>query len=189
MPITVKQINELKIPGVHCLELPNYADARGSFSPAWVYSDLVALGLDANLAQVNLATNPTAGTLRGLHFQRAPFGEVKIVQVLSGAIFDVVVDLRADAPTFGTTFGLRLDAASRLALYLPVGTAHGYQTLVPDTTVLYSVSAPFAPDHQAGILWSDPALGISWPLEPTLISERDRALPLLKDALDLVVGR
>ncbi|HEX5008349.1 MAG TPA: dTDP-4-dehydrorhamnose 3,5-epimerase family protein [Hyphomonadaceae bacterium] len=175
------------IPGAHCLVLPSYADPRGSFSPAWIRSALLAHGLDGEIAQVNLATNPAAGTLRGLHFQKAPFAEVKIVQVISGAIFDVVVDLRRDSPTFRTAFGLRLDAATRKALYLPKGTAHGYQTLVPDTTVLYTVSSAYAPDHQGGILWNDPGLAIPWPMTPTLMSERDLALPLLQDILEVTV--
>jgi dTDP-4-dehydrorhamnose 3,5-epimerase len=175
------QIQKLQIPGAYLLGLPSFPDERGAFSPAWIKSDLEAHGLCSEVAQVNLATNPVAGTLRGLHFQLEPFSEVKIVQVISGAIFDVVVDLRPESPTFQKAEGVRLDATNRTALYLPRGTAHGYQTLLPDSTVLYTVSAPFAPDCQAGILWSDPTLGIPWPQTPTLISPRDLKLPLMVD--------
>lgn len=173
------------LPGVFRISLPNHRDLRGCFSPAWVREDLLAQGLEADLAQINLATNPTVGTLRGLHFQAAPFAEVKIVQVLAGAIFDAVVDMRPASPTRGRAIWVRLDAETREALYLPVGVAHGYQTLMPDTTVLYTVSAPYAPDHQRGVHWSDPEIAIPWPLAPTLISEKDRALPFLRDLVEL----
>ena len=167
------------IPGVRRLKLNAYADPRGVFSPAWVRADLLAAGLDAEVAQINLVTNPAAGTLRGLHFQAAPHSEVKILQVLSGAIFDVVVDLRQESPSFQAAIGVFLDAENREALYLPKGVAHGYQTLLPDTTVLYMVSSPYAPAHQGGVRWDDSALAIPWPLQPTLMSERDMGLPLL----------
>ncbi len=173
------------LPGVFRISLPNYRDGRGSFSPAWVREDFLAEGLDSELAQINLATNPTAGTLRGLHFQAAPFAEVKVVQVLSGAIFDVVVDLRPASPTFQRTIYVRLDAQTREALYLPKGVAHGYQTLLPDTTVLYTVSTRYAPDHERGVSWRDPALAIPWPLVPSVMSGRDLALPFLRELNEL----
>jgi dTDP-4-dehydrorhamnose 3,5-epimerase len=170
---------ETGMPGVYRLTLADYVDSRGTFSPAWVGADLAAADLDASIAQVNFVRNPIAGTLRGLHFQTMPWSEVKIVQVLSGAIFDVVVDLRAESSTFKQALAFRLDAHTREALYLPKGLAHGYQTLVPDTAVLYTVSAPYSPDHQGGIRWDDPELSIQWPLEPTLLSDKDRDLPWL----------
>jgi dTDP-4-dehydrorhamnose 3,5-epimerase len=138
-----------------------------------------------SLAQINLVSNPTPGTLRGLHFQCRPHSEVKIIQVVSGAVFDVVVDLRQDSPTFKRAIWFRLDASAGEALYLPKGVAHGYQTLEPDTLVLYSVSSAYAPGSQGGVLWSDPTLGVPWPLKPSLISERDMALPLLREVTEL----
>jgi dTDP-4-dehydrorhamnose 3,5-epimerase len=173
------------VPGIHRLLLPDYRDERGSFSPAWIRDDLLGRGLDVEVAQINLATNPVRGTLRGLHFQTAPFTEVKIIQVLSGALFDVIVDLRPASPAFGRSMWVRLDAEHREALYLPKGVAHGYQTLEPDTMLLYTVSSAYAPQHQGGVLWSDPALAIPWPLTPAFISGRDRDLPLMQDVREL----
>lgn len=175
--------------GVYRLQLPSHRDARGVFSPVWVRADLRKLGLDTDLAQVNMATNPMAGTLRGLHYQLPPFTEVKIVQVITGAIFDVVVDLRPSSPTFRRAMGLRLDAHSRSALYLPKGMAHGYLTLAPDTTVLYTVSAAFSPEHQRGVHWSDKSLAIAWPMAPTLVSPRDQELPFLHDVTEFPEDR
>jgi len=177
-----RQLTALK--GVYRLQLPSHRDASGVFSPVWARADLRKLGLDTDLAQVNMANNPRAGTLRGLHYQLPPFSEVKIVQVITGAIFDVVVDLRPSSPTFRRAMGLRLDAHSRSALYLPKGMAHGYQTLVPDTTVLYTVSAAFSPAHLRGVHWSDKSLEIAWPLTPTFVSPRDQELPFLQDVTE-----
>jgi dTDP-4-dehydrorhamnose 3,5-epimerase len=178
-PLTAIDEPLAAIPGVVRIPLPDYRDSRGSFSPVFVRQDLLARGLEADIAQVNLATNPVAGTLRGLHFQAAPFTEVKIVQVVAGAIFDVVVDLRRGSPAFGRAMWVRLESEQREALYLPRGVAHGYQTLAPHTTVLYTVSAPYAASHTRGVLFSDPALDIPWPLRPSIVSERDLALPAL----------
>ena len=172
---------ETGMPGLYRLKLDSYSDSRGSFSPAWVQADLAAEGLDANIVQINLARNPVTGTLRGLHFQVAPWSEVKIVQVVTGAMFDVVVDLRRESPTFKQVREFRLDSDTREALYIPKGLAHGYQTLATETTVLYTVSTVYAPDHQGGIQWNDPALSIQWPLEPTFLSDKDRDLPRLGD--------
>ena len=175
---------EAGLPGVYLMPLAEYADSRGSFSPAWVRSALESAGLDTRVEQINLARNAESGTLRGLHFQIGPYAETKIIQVLEGAIFDVLVDLRRASPTFGHRLSVRLDASNRTALYVPKGLAHGYQTLAPDTTVLYTVSAPYAPSHQGGVRWNDPQLGIEWPLEPTWISDRDRGLPLFSELPD-----
>src|SRR5688572_28036930 len=172
------------LPGVYLIPLAEYADSRGSFSPAWVRSALDTSGLDTHVEQINLARNSESGTLRGLHFQIHPHSETKIIQVLEGAIFDVLVDLRRGSPTFGLRFSVRPDDSTRTALLVPTGMAHGYQTLAPDTTVLYTVSAPYAPSHQGGVRWNDPQLGIDSLLEPTWISERDRRLPLFSELTD-----
>ena len=175
---------EAGLPGVYLIPLAEYADSRGSFSPAWVRSALDTAGLDTCVEQINVARNAEIGTLRGLHFQAGAYSETKIIQVLDGAIFDVLVDLRRESPTFGQRFSVRLDAATRTALYVPKGMAHGYQTLAPDTTVLYTVSSPYAPSHQGGVKWNDAQLGIEWPLEPTWISDRDKSLPLFSELTD-----
>jgi dTDP-4-dehydrorhamnose 3,5-epimerase len=175
---------EIGLQGVYLLPLAEYADSRGSFSPAWVRSTLEAAGLDTCVEQINVARNAEIGTLRGLHFQVGPCSETKIVQVLDGAIFDALVDLRRGSPTFGQRFCVRLDDATRTALYVPRGMAHGYQTLAPDTTVLYTVSSPYAPNQQGGVRWNDPQLGIEWPFEPSWISDRDKGLPFLSELTD-----
>jgi dTDP-4-dehydrorhamnose 3,5-epimerase len=176
---TGMRIDPAGIEGAYRLTVPYHPDARGSFSTLWVRRALEAAGLDSSLAQVNVGRNRDAGTLRGLHFQVAPFSETKIVYVIHGEVFDVIVDLRPSSPTYLTTVNVHLTADVPTALYIPKGLAHGYQTLVPDTTVLYSVSSAYEADAQGGIRWDDESLNIAWPLPPRAISDRDRALPSL----------
>jgi dTDP-4-dehydrorhamnose 3,5-epimerase len=175
------RIDPAGIAGAYRLTIPYHPDARGSFSTLWVRRALEGAGLDSNLAQVNVGRNREAGTLRGLHFQVAPFSETKIVYVIHGEVFDVIVDLRPESPTYLTAVTVHLTADVPTALYIPKGLAHGYQTLVPDTTVLYSVSSAYQADAQGGIRWDDESLNIAWPLPPTAISDRDRALPSLRE--------
>lgn len=157
-------------------------DHRGEFARLFCAETFAAQGLDPHIDQVNYSFNPRKGTLRGLHLQRPPHGEAKLVRVTAGAVFDVIVDVRAGSSTFGAWFGLELNAAERRQLYVPVGFAHGYQSLTDAAEVAYAVSAPYAPDWQDGLRWNDPALGIDWPdLDAAILSERDRNLGLLKD--------
>ena len=135
--------------------------------------------------QDNQSLSRAAGTVRGLHFQIAPVAQGKLVRVLRGAIFDVVVDIRRDAPGFGRFASAVLSAENGLQLYVPAGFAHGFCTLEPDSEVFYKVTAPYSPAHERGILWCDPALAIPWPVAPerAVLSDRDRAHPLLAAAL------
>ena len=157
-------------------------DDRGEFARLFCARTFVAQGLDPHLDQISYSFNRRKGTLRGLHLQRPPHGEAKLVRVTAGAIFDVIVDARAGSPTFGQWHGVELNAAERRQLYIPVGFAHGFQTLTDTAEVLYLISTPFAPAFQDGLRWNDPALAIAWP-DPgaAILSDRDQALPLLKD--------
>jgi dTDP-4-dehydrorhamnose 3,5-epimerase len=169
---------ELSVPGVWLVEPDIFPDERGSFARAWVPEEFAARGLDTAIVQCGLASNRRRGTIRGLHYQTAPFEEVKFVRATRGAVFDVAVDLRPESPTYCQWVGVKLTADNRLSLYLPRGVAHGYQTLADETDVLYFVSSAYSPAHQAGVRWDDPAFGVAWPLgPPTAISDRDRALP------------
>ena len=169
---------ETKLAGMFVIENDLYPDERGSFEAAWLREALAAKSLDAEIAQVSIATNRRRGTLRGLHFQAPPFQEAKIVRVIRGAAWDVAVDLRPGSPTYRQWCCFELSAESRRMVYIPRGFAHGYQTLADDTDVLYFVSAPYVRDHQRGIRWDDPALAITWPIRPpTVLSERDSTLP------------
>lgn len=172
---------ETEIAGVLAVELEPFVDERGSFARIWCAEKLAAQGLTATLAQCSISSNPRAGTIRGLHFQETPHEEAKLVRCIRGAIFDVAVDLRVGSPTRGQWLGRELSSENGHALYVPEGCAHGFQTLVDDTEVLYLISTPYLPAAQAGVRWNDPALGIMWPEAATLtISERDAAWPLLE---------
>src|SRR5262249_12099237 len=148
---------------------------------SWSRADMARLGLSERLEQCSVSWNTRRGTLRGLHWQDPPHAEEKIVRCTRGAIFDVIVDLRRDSPTFGRWCGAELTADNRVSLYIPTGCAHGFQTLEDGCEVFYLVSAPYAPASARGIRWDDPALGIAWPLRPTAISPHDAALPRLAD--------
>ena len=172
------QFTETKIAGVLIITPDVFSDDRGEFVPAWVRDEFTARRLDARIAQGSLALTRHRGTIRGMHFQAAPFEETKIVRVVRGAIFDVAVDLRPGSATFHQWVGVELSADNRRSVHIPPGCAHGYQTLADDTEVLYFVSASFSREHQRGIRWDDPGLAITWPIRPpTVLSERDMALP------------
>ncbi|HUL74523.1 MAG TPA: dTDP-4-dehydrorhamnose 3,5-epimerase family protein [Vicinamibacterales bacterium] len=166
------------VAGMFVIEGDLHADARGSLEVAWQREVLARRGLETAVAQGSVAVNHRRGTLRGLHYQAAPFEEVKIVRVVRGAAFDVALDLRPDSPTYRRWFGVELSADNGRMVYLPRGVAHGYQTLADDTVVFYLVSTPYEPGHQRGVRWNDPAFGIAWPIDrPTAISERDATFP------------
>lgn len=155
-----------------------FSDPRGSFSIVWLPGDFAARNLDTRIAQASSAVTRQRGSLRGMHYQAAPFEEAKLVRVTRGAIFDVAVDLRPDSPTYLQWTGHELSTANRTMLYIPPGCAHGYQTLEDDTEVFYFVSAPYSPPHQRGVRWNDPAIGIDWPLgPPSAINDRDASYP------------
>lgn len=167
-------IRPLALPEVFVVEGVVHRDARGAFSETYRASILGDAGFDRPFVQENLARTAHAGMLRGLHFQREPFAQDKFLQVVSGAIFDVAVDVRPRSPTLGRWVGLTLSADEPRQLFVPQGFAHGYLTLSDDCAVLYKTSAYYAPDTERGLRWDDPALAIDWPLPASEIRTNDR---------------
>lgn len=165
------------VKGAHVIELERRADPRGSFARAWCQQEFAAHGLTAHVAQINVSTNKERGTLRGLHFQVSPFQEAKVVSCTRGAIYDVVVDLRPDSPTYLKWAAAELTAADRRMLYVPEGCAHGFQTLTDDAELLYFMSEVYSPQHARGAPYDDPAFGVTWPLAVTAVSDADRSWP------------
>jgi dTDP-4-dehydrorhamnose 3,5-epimerase len=176
-------IRDTAIPAVKLLTPRRFPDQRGWFGETYNRSAFAAAGIDLDFVQDNQSYSAQAGTVRGLHFQRPPFAQDKLVRVLRGAIFDVAVDLRRDSPSYGRHVAVELSAASGQQLLVPAGFAHGFCTLEPDTEVAYKVTAHYAPDHDGGLLWNDPDLAIFWPvgLDAALLSEKDRVLPRLAE--------
>jgi len=165
------------IAGVHVIELERRSDDRGFFARQWCGEEMRRAGLDPRLAQINTARSTASGTLRGVHFQRQPHAEVKLVRCTRGAVFDVAVDLRADSPTFRQWFGIELDEETGRMLYIPEGCGHGYLTLAPDTELVYQASVPYAPQSAIGVRHDDPAFKITWPGKINVISQQDRNWP------------
>ncbi|WP_337186765.1 dTDP-4-dehydrorhamnose 3,5-epimerase [Phenylobacterium sp.] len=165
------------IAGVVRVEADPHADDRGLFARLHCPEEFAAAGLDFVPVQTSVSRNPTAGTLRGLHYQAAPHAETKLVRVTQGRVFDVAVDLRRDSPTYRGWTGVELSADNLAALFIPEGVAHGFLTLEPDTDVLYQIAPAYRPGHEAGVRWDDPAFGVAWPMRPQLISPRDAGYP------------
>jgi len=173
------QFRPLSIAGAMAVDVERREDPRGFFARSFCCDEFAAHRLPPAFVQCNISWNARRGTLRGMHFQRAPSREGKLVRCTAGAILDVVVDLRPDSPTYRRWEGVELTAANRRALYIPPGLAHGFQTLVDDTEVFYQMTDMFAPDLADGVRWNDPAFGIDWPIADPILSERDAAYPLL----------
>ena len=172
---------ETPLAGAWILEPERFADERGFFARTYCRRDFAAQGLDPAIAQCSVSWNHRRGTLRGLHLQIAPHEEVKLVRVTRGAVWDVIVDLRPGSPTFRRHFGITLSAESRHELYIPFGMAHGFQTLEDGTEVFYQISELYAPESARGYRWDDPSFAIPWPEPVTVISEKDRNLPLFEE--------
>lgn len=169
---------ETPLPGAFVVDLEMHEDERGFFARAWCENEFRELGLETRVVQCNISYNHEAGTLRGLHYQLQPHSEVKLVRCTRGAIWDVIVDLREDLPTYKGWFGLELTADNRRMLYVPEQFAHGYVTLAPDTETFYHVSEFYSPGHERGIRWNDPAIGIRWPeIDIRVISDKDAGHP------------
>jgi len=166
---------ETPLAGVLVIELDRLGDERGFFARSYCERELGDRGLHTHYPQCNVSYNERAGTLRGMHWQAAPHGEVKLVRCTAGAIWDAVVDLRP-GPTRLGWFGVELSAAARNQLYIPEGFAHGFITLTDGAEVFYQMGAPYVAAAARGLRWDDPAVGIRWPMAPSVISERDRAL-------------
>ena len=170
------------LDGVLLLEPKVFGDHRGFFLESYNERQMASLGMQYKFVQDNHSLSVETGTLRGLHYQLNPMAQTKLVRVLAGAIYDVVLDLRKHSPTYGQWEGFILSADNKRQLLVPKGFAHGFCTLVPDTEVFYKVDQYYSPEHDRGILWNDPALGISWPTSDPILSDKDRVHPSFHDA-------
>jgi dTDP-4-dehydrorhamnose 3,5-epimerase len=172
---------ETSLSGAFLIEPERIGDERGFFARSWCAEEFARHGLSPRLAQCSVSWNRNAGTLRGLHFQRAPHAESKLVRVTRGSAFDVIVDLRPASPTRHRWFAAELDADNGLMMYVPDGFAHGFQTLEDDTELLYQISVPYHAASADGLRWDDPALAIAWPpAAQRIIADRDLLFPLLQ---------
>jgi len=165
---------ETKIKGVYIIEPELLTDERGFFARSFCKEEFRKQGLDFDIVQCNISYNAKKGTLRGLHYQVSPFEEAKIVSCTKGAIYDVVVDLRKDSPTFRQWHSEKLSADSYRVLYIPKGCAHGFQTLIEDCVVYYEMGECYHPECAQGLRWNDPVIGIVWPVPVSMISEKDQ---------------
>ena len=173
---------ETQLKDVYFVELDRIEDERGFFARSWCAREFEEHGLNPNLVQCNVSYNKKKGTLRGMHYQAAPHEEAKLVRCTAGALYDVVIDLRPDSPTFKQWFGVEMTAENRRALYVPEGFAHGFQTREDDTEVLYQMSEFYHPENARGVRYDDPAFGIKWPSSNITISPKDKSFPLLGEA-------
>jgi dTDP-4-dehydrorhamnose 3,5-epimerase len=169
----------MSIAGAFIVDIEPRYDERGFFARTWCENEFAEQGLVGRFVQCNLSHNTLGGTLRGLHYQASPAAEVKIVSCTRGAAFDVLVDLRPDSPSHREWQAVELSELTHRAVYIPEGVAHGFQTLADDTTLFYMMSAFYDAGAARGVRWDDPVLDIQWPMPPTCISARDRALPCL----------
>jgi dTDP-4-dehydrorhamnose 3,5-epimerase len=166
-----------ELPEAKLVELERIEDERGFFARSFCARDFQAEGLDPCMAQCNVSYNRRRGTLRGMHFQRAPHAEAKLVRCTRGSIYDVIVDLRPDSPSFRRWLAVELTDENRRALYVPRGFAHGFQTLADDCEVFYQMSEFYVPDAATGVRWNDPAFAIAWPIANPILSPRDASYP------------
>ncbi|WP_297092712.1 dTDP-4-dehydrorhamnose 3,5-epimerase [Thermococcus sp.] len=180
MPFEFKR---LKIPDVILIKPLVFEDERGFFMETYKKSDFEKAGIKGEFVQDNHSKS-RYGVLRGLHFQREPYAQAKIVRVIRGVIYDVAVDLRKDSPTFGEWVGVILSEHNRYQLYIPRGFAHGFVVLSDVAEVVYKVDNVYAPDYEGGIIWNDPEIGIDWPVDDPTVSEKDRKWPTLREAVE-----
>lgn len=170
-------VRPTSLQDAYIIDLEKREDPRGFFARGWCRREFEQHHLIADLVQANISYNTMKGTLRGMHYQAEPHGEVKLIRCTRGRLYDVMIDLRLHSPTYGRWFGLELTADNRLMLYVPRGLAHGFQTLEDDTEAFYLVSEYYTPGAEWGVRYNDPAFDITWPLLVTSISDKDRSWP------------
>jgi len=175
------KFSPLSLQGAFVVELEPIPDERGFFARTFCGEEFAAHGCDFNFVQSSVSFNKRKGTLRGMHYQKKPHEEAKVVRCVVGAIYDVVVDLRPESTTFKCWVGVELSAGNRKAIYIPKGFAHGFLTLADDTEVYYQMASAYHPDSAGGVRWDDPAFSIQWPFQPEMISSRDAAYPLFSE--------
>lgn len=169
------RFSETRLEGAYIVEIEKLQDNRGFFARSWCKKEFEAQGLISRVVQANVSSNKKKGTLRGMHYQFAPYEETKLVRCTRGAIYDVIIDLRPDSPTYAQWIGVELTAENYKMLYVPENFAHGFQTLANDTEIIYQVSQFYTPGSEGGIRWNDPAFAIKWPLEVQVISDKDKS--------------
>ena len=162
------------LEGAYIIEPELLSDERGFFARTYCSNEFAAHGLPLRLVQSSISFNKLRGTLRGMHYQKKPYSEIKIVRCTQGSIYDVIIDLRSESATYSQWFGVELTATNHLALYIPAGFAHGFITLSNDAELLYYMSDFYNPDNACGVRWDDPAFKIDWPISPIVIASRDR---------------
>lgn len=174
--------NSTPLQGAYTIDLEKRGDDRGFFARLFCENEFASAGLETRFVQINNSSSAKRGTLRGMHYQLPPAAEVKVVRCIKGALYDVIVDLRPDSPTFKLWFGAELSAENRRMMYVPRGFAHGFITLQDDTEAFYLVSSVYSPENERGLRFDDPAIGIQWPLAPTEMSDKDKRWPDLDAA-------
>lgn len=176
------KVTPLKIAGAAVVHTEPHRDARGAFARWFCNHELAELIGDRQIVNINYSRTEAVGTIRGMHYQRQPALEMKLVRCLRGEIFDVIVDLRADSPTFLQWHAERLDPTNMKMVVVPEGVAHGFQVIEPGSEMVYLHTAAYSPEHEGGVRYDDPMIGIDWPLASTVVSERDQSHPLLAPA-------
>jgi dTDP-4-dehydrorhamnose 3,5-epimerase len=169
--------SETKLKGAYVIDIQKLEDERGFFARSWCQREVEQYGLAPQVIQCNISYNKVHGTLRGMHYQLPPYTEAKLVRCTQGSIFDVIIDLRPQEPTFRKWQGFELSASNYKMIYIPRGFAHGFLTLENDTEVFYQMSEFYAPDYSRGVRWNDPLFGINWPHSVKCISQKDQSLP------------
>ena len=167
----------VKLQDAYILELEKHTDGRGFFARSWCQREVEKHGLNSRVAQCNIGFSNKKGTLRGLHYQTAPYQEAKLVRCTKGAIYDVIIDLRVKSSTYKQWLGVELTSENYRMLYVPEGFAHGYQTLMDDTEICYQATEFYVPEFARGVRYDDPAFNIEWAIEPNIISDADRSWP------------
>ena len=173
---------ETPLLGAYIIELEKRGDDRGFFARAFCEREFGDKGLSARFVQVNNSLSAKRGTLRGLHYQLAPNAETKLVRCIRGSLYDAILDLRKNSPTFGMSFGAEISAENRRMIYVPKGFAHGFITLADDTEAFYFVDEFYAPERERGLRWDDPHFAIDWPMVPVVLSDKDRGHPIFDPA-------
>lgn len=183
------KFEQTKLEGNYLIDLDKKEDERGFFARYFCSKEFGAKDLNTHWVQINNSLSKTKGTLRGLHYQRTPNAEIKLIRCLKGSIWDVVVDLRDSSKTFGEWFGAELSSENRTMMYVPKGFAHGFISLKPDTEILYLVSDFYQPASEGTLIWDDPEININWPLDATIISEKDKNGVSLEQTTPIKIGK
>lgn len=173
--------HETVLKGAYTIELTPFSDDRGLFARTYCQREFAAIGHHQEFVQFNHSRSNYKGTLRGMHFQHAPHAEIKLIRCIQGSVWDVIIDLRPESATFLQYIGVELSAQNMRMIYVPEGFAHGFQTLEDQTELVYHHTSFYEPEHEGGIRYNDPRLNIPWPLEVTVISEKDQKQPFISD--------